>query len=364
MDETGTLTLAQAYQPYGETLSSTGDSPSNYAFAGEWRDASGLDYLRARYYAPWQGRFLTKDVWPGDYARPLTLNKWNYVVANPVNLTDPTGMFPDYCTMYPNRMLYEDCVRDHYNVKRPWNYGKYLVGRMQPSGCGYPGAIPYSTVGYIEGRSVLALTHSFGEELVFDFATMQSATFRYEGIGISASIGVGVNLYAGVVGLGFPGFNSNGNPDYNVNGIDEYSGGFVSVNVGISVNPFPGASIGGGVMAFVGTATPIVGGVAVYVGGSVGLGIDFGPIGPDIGIGVVDYVMTSGPGDIRYKYVDSSGFRRINTSNLIGDISSGAGSPWGSGFGPLGGIVRQNMIDPGVINLIEAYEALYNADKY
>jgi RHS repeat-associated protein len=52
-----------------------------------------LIYLRSRYYAPETGRFITKDVWPGDYTRPLSLNGWNYVEGNPVNRTDPTGKY-------------------------------------------------------------------------------------------------------------------------------------------------------------------------------------------------------------------------------------------------------------------------------
>ncbi|NUM47171.1 MAG: polymer-forming cytoskeletal protein [Anaerolineales bacterium] len=75
--------MSQAYQPllfaqgkpYGETLNTTGDGASNYAFAGEWRDASGLDYLRARYYAPGQGRFITKDVWSGNLKGNITAEK-------------------------------------------------------------------------------------------------------------------------------------------------------------------------------------------------------------------------------------------------------------------------------------------------
>lgn len=65
---------------------------SNYGFTGEWTDSYiKLIYLRSRYYAPETGRFITKDVWPGDYTRPLSLNGWNYVEGNPVNRTDPTG---------------------------------------------------------------------------------------------------------------------------------------------------------------------------------------------------------------------------------------------------------------------------------
>jgi hypothetical protein len=37
------------------------------------------------------GRFLTRDTWPGEVNRPLSLNRWGYVEGNPINYTDPTG---------------------------------------------------------------------------------------------------------------------------------------------------------------------------------------------------------------------------------------------------------------------------------
>ena len=47
VDENGTLTLTQAYQPYGESLTSDGSGTSSYGFTSEWTDATGLQYLRA-----------------------------------------------------------------------------------------------------------------------------------------------------------------------------------------------------------------------------------------------------------------------------------------------------------------------------
>lgn len=48
-------------------------------------------YLRARYYAPGMGRFLTKDTWQGNIHLPLSLNSWNYTNASPINYVDPSG---------------------------------------------------------------------------------------------------------------------------------------------------------------------------------------------------------------------------------------------------------------------------------
>jgi hypothetical protein len=51
-------------------------------------------YLRARYYQPEVGRFVTEDPWMGDTWRPGSLNRYVYVVNNPVNFIDPTGRIP------------------------------------------------------------------------------------------------------------------------------------------------------------------------------------------------------------------------------------------------------------------------------
>jgi len=41
---------------------------------------------------------MSRDTWGGDANRPGSFNRWNYVEANPVNLRDPSGNMPDYCT--------------------------------------------------------------------------------------------------------------------------------------------------------------------------------------------------------------------------------------------------------------------------
>jgi RHS repeat-associated protein len=87
VDADGELLLAESYEPYGEGLSGAGSGDTSYGFTGEMTDLTGLIYLRARYYAPQSGRFLTKDVWPGEYTRPLSLNGWIYGYGNPVNQT-------------------------------------------------------------------------------------------------------------------------------------------------------------------------------------------------------------------------------------------------------------------------------------
>jgi len=68
---------------------SVGNGETAYQFTGEMRDANGLIYLRARYYAPQDGRFTQRD------PSGLEANLYLYAGANPVTNTDPSGYFYD-----------------------------------------------------------------------------------------------------------------------------------------------------------------------------------------------------------------------------------------------------------------------------
>jgi RHS repeat-associated protein len=91
VDTTGQIETNYAYDPFGVPVMG-GDGSNPYQFTGEAWDAEvELLYLRARYYQPEVGRFVTKDLWAGNVWRPGTLNRYVYVGNNPVNLADPTG---------------------------------------------------------------------------------------------------------------------------------------------------------------------------------------------------------------------------------------------------------------------------------
>ena len=91
VDTTGAVQATYAYDPFGVPLAG-GDVYNPYQFTGEAWDAEvELLYLRARYYQPEVGRFITKDPWTGDYDRPATLNLFAYTLNNPANLVDRSG---------------------------------------------------------------------------------------------------------------------------------------------------------------------------------------------------------------------------------------------------------------------------------
>jgi RHS repeat-associated protein len=91
LDSTGEVQTNYAYDPFGVPVVA-GDGSNPYQFTGEaWDGEVELLYLRARYYQPEVGRFITKDPWGGDTQRPATLNRYVYVTNNPINRRDPTG---------------------------------------------------------------------------------------------------------------------------------------------------------------------------------------------------------------------------------------------------------------------------------
>jgi RHS repeat-associated protein len=82
------------YEAFGEIIKQLGNTKNLYLFAGEQRDPNlGLDYLRARYYDPFTGRFSQRDIWQGNNLSPITLHKYLYANGSPANYTDPTGLF-------------------------------------------------------------------------------------------------------------------------------------------------------------------------------------------------------------------------------------------------------------------------------
>jgi RHS repeat-associated protein len=89
---TDAVTDAYEYDAFGNDVYQTGSTPNNYLYRGEQYDSDlGLYYLRARYYNPLTGRFLSKDPYDGDPADLATLHKYLYANADPVDFIDANG---------------------------------------------------------------------------------------------------------------------------------------------------------------------------------------------------------------------------------------------------------------------------------
>ena len=73
------------------------DSDANaFRYCGEYYDAEiGTIYLRARYYDPIIGRFISRDSYSGKNEDPLSLNLYTYCHNNPIIGIDPSGHYAD-----------------------------------------------------------------------------------------------------------------------------------------------------------------------------------------------------------------------------------------------------------------------------
>jgi RHS repeat-associated protein len=88
----GGVTDSYEYDAFGNALQTSGSTPNNYLYRGEQYDPDlGLYYLRARYYNPTTGRFMSRDPYDGNQADPRSLHKYLYAGGDPVNFVDPLG---------------------------------------------------------------------------------------------------------------------------------------------------------------------------------------------------------------------------------------------------------------------------------
>ncbi|MDZ7414243.1 MAG: RHS repeat-associated core domain-containing protein, partial [candidate division KSB1 bacterium] len=94
-DASGTKTGELRYYPYGSTRSTWGTTPTTYRFTGQREESTiGLYFYNARWYDPVLGRFVQPDPLVPEPGNPQALNRYAYVLNNPIRYTDPSGHCP------------------------------------------------------------------------------------------------------------------------------------------------------------------------------------------------------------------------------------------------------------------------------
>ncbi len=94
-DDSGAISDKYAYSPYGFTTSE-GSTHNPFRYVGKYGvmdDENGLHYMRARYYSEDIKRFLSLDALHGDIMTPQALNRYAYVLGNPLSGIDPSGYY-------------------------------------------------------------------------------------------------------------------------------------------------------------------------------------------------------------------------------------------------------------------------------
>lgn len=86
-DAAGTTVGSYTYSPYGAPTY-TGTVTTTLQYSGQYTDSeNGLQYLRARYYNPANGNFLTRDPIENTTGQP-----YSYAGGNPIDNSDPSGL--------------------------------------------------------------------------------------------------------------------------------------------------------------------------------------------------------------------------------------------------------------------------------
>ncbi len=94
------MTDSYTYDAFGATKTHTGTSANVWKFTGEQNDVTVNQspyFLRARYYDPVIGRFLTRDPFKGLVLSPDSLNAYAYADNDPAVVVDPWGL----CSKWP-----------------------------------------------------------------------------------------------------------------------------------------------------------------------------------------------------------------------------------------------------------------------
>ena len=225
-------------------------------------------YLRARYYNPAIQSFMSRDPWTGDVSQPQTLNGWNYVEGNPVNLVDLTGLraFPSHCGQNSSsKRNYILCVTKYFRVDPPFQpNGKGWAdfytgvsevltdagladGALTPT---YPtemitgapfcylGPVPYTGPGYYETNGSIDLLSVAGEQIVYDFSSLTRNKFSYSGYLLDDDMRAGgLSFNAKVVAFGrVKGFRSWNDVDADYSGSSLFWSSGIGVSAGYTVS--------------------------------------------------------------------------------------------------------------------------------
>jgi RHS repeat-associated protein len=246
-DGSGNATDDYRYGPFGELISVKGNTPNPFLYNGRdgvMTDENGLYHMRARYYNPYIKRFINKDVLLGSIENGQTLNRYAYVLGNPVNFVDPEGKLPNIAIgaiIGGGFSLYTSLYSE---ISKPggldWTDNETLIrigidvaigtttGALAASGAGLAagtfraGAIKFLTGAGISAGNEIA-KQTFGRK-----SGCSEQDLNYEQIGIAAGIGGAV----GVIGGRFTGHPAASQESKNL--IEGLTGGAASVGLGVA----------------------------------------------------------------------------------------------------------------------------------
>lgn len=96
LTRTGELADSRVWDPYGQpaagAAAQTGRTDPTVGFQADWTDPlSGEVWMGARWYAPADGVFTSRDSYAGELSTPVSLNRYTYAHNDPLEYFDPDG---------------------------------------------------------------------------------------------------------------------------------------------------------------------------------------------------------------------------------------------------------------------------------
>ncbi len=169
------------YDVFGAVSASSGSLANFFEFAGEQvDDSTDLQYLRARYYDPAVGRFVSQDPVLGTPGVPGTLNRYPYVLNGPVNYLDPSGLcIPGVVSCEELLDAAEDVGRAAAQTVEVVAYGGYVASYTALNGLGeLPDPIEFFFLP-LEVQLTLAQAGFLGTAVAMDYLTTGNPTNVY-----------------------------------------------------------------------------------------------------------------------------------------------------------------------------------------
>lgn len=152
-DADGEVTKKYTYDAFGVEKNINDSDANPFRYCGEYFDAeTGTIYLRARYYNPTIGRFISRDSVTGKIEDPLSLNLYTYCHNNPIIGIDPSGHW---------------IIKDCYNACVEWTEERiddWVVGAQEIAECHKIGVSQIQTA-VKDNKGTLALTAGGGIQM-------------------------------------------------------------------------------------------------------------------------------------------------------------------------------------------------------
>ncbi len=171
--DTGSIVGDTDYLPYGETRNQSGID-TEQRFTGQRieqtfdMEDTGLYYYNARYYDSLIGRFISADTIVPDPANPQSLNRYTYVLNNPLKYTDPSGHAGFLATVVGGAAVGALFGFANYTLSRlianaimgEWHWSWSECGEFTAGGALWGGAIGLGIWGAGAGLGMMGVTRA------------------------------------------------------------------------------------------------------------------------------------------------------------------------------------------------------------